>query len=102
MELFRDMGKKVKERNSYDLGFEEVEKEKEFLEVIVKEEDRELGSDENVGEVVEDLGCEIEKMGEEGEMLGEMIKEVDEEEEEVKELESDMRRKLDWNGECLK
>ena len=59
IELFTDIANKVKQTNSYDLAFEELEKEKDFLQVIVKDEDSQLPTDQNVAQLVEDLRTEI-------------------------------------------
>ena len=72
IELFTDIANKVKQTNSYDLAFEELEKEKDFLQVIVKDEDSQLPTDQNVAQLVEDLRSEIQKMREERQMLGQM------------------------------
>ncbi|HDK4271659.1 TPA: hypothetical protein RYX96_001557, partial [Staphylococcus aureus] len=42
IELFKDIADKVKQTNSYDLAFDELEKEKDFLQVIVKNDDKNL------------------------------------------------------------
>ena len=61
IELFQDIAEKVKQTNSYDLAFEELEKEKDFLQVIVKEDQQQLPADQGVTQLVEDLRTEIQK-----------------------------------------
>ncbi len=55
IELFKDIADKVKQTNSYDLAFDELEKEKDFLQVIVKNDDKNLPTNQNVAQLVEDL-----------------------------------------------
>ena len=76
IELFQDIAEKVKQTNSYDLAFEELEKEKDFLQVIVKEDQQQLPANQGVTQLVEDLRTEIQKMREERQMLGQMITQV--------------------------
>ncbi len=61
IELFKDIADKVKQTNSYDLAFDELEKEKDFLQVIVKNDDKNLPTNQNVAQLVEDLRLEIRK-----------------------------------------
>ncbi|OAW48084.1 hypothetical protein A7I09_03770 [Staphylococcus epidermidis] len=102
IELFTDIANKVKQTNSYDLAFEELEKEKDFLQVIVKDEDSQLPTDQNVAQIVEDLRSEIQKMREERQMLGQMINQVHQQQQELKELQTDITTKLDSNAQSLK
>ncbi|MCO6263376.1 hypothetical protein [Staphylococcus epidermidis] len=102
IELFTDIANKVKQTNSYDLAFEELEKEKDFLQVIVKDEDSQLPTDQNVAQLVEDLRSEIQKMREERQMLGQMINQVHQQQQELKELQTDITTKLDSNAQSLK
>lgn len=102
IELFRDIADKVKQTNSYDLAFDELEKEKDFLQVIVKEEDSKLPTDQNVAQLVEDLRSEIKKMREERQMLGQMINQVHQQQQELKNLQTDITSKIDANTESLK
>ena len=102
IELFTDIANKVKQTNSYDLAFEELEKEKDFLQVIVKDEDSQLPTDQNVAQLVEDLRSEIQKMREERQMLGQMINQVHHQQQELKELQTDITTKLDSNAQSLK
>ena len=60
IELFTDIANKVKQTNSYDLAFEGL-KRKRLLQVIVKDEDSQLPTDQNVAQLVEDLRSEIQK-----------------------------------------
>ena len=60
IELFQDIAEKVKQTNSYDLAFEELEK-KRLLQVIVKEDQQQLPADQGVTQLVEDLRTEIQK-----------------------------------------
>lgn len=102
IELFTDIANKVKQTNSYDLAFEELEKEKDFLQVIVKDEDSQLPTDQNVAQLVEDLRSEIQKMREERQMLGQMINQVHHQQQELKELRTDITTKLESNAQSLK
>ena len=102
IELFTDIANKVKQTNSYDLAFEELEKEKDFLQVIVKDEDSPLPTDQNVAQLVEDLRSEIQKMREERQMLGQMINQVHHQQQELKELQTDITTKLESNAQSLK
>ncbi|MCG1155150.1 hypothetical protein K4P47_08500 [Staphylococcus epidermidis] len=102
IELFTDIANKVKQTNSYDLAFEELEKEKDFLQVIVKDEDSQLPTDQNVAQLVEDLRSEIQKMREERQMLGQMINQVHHQQQELKELQTDITTKLESNAQSLK
>ena len=101
IELFQDIAEKVKQTNSYDLAFEELEKEKDFLQVIVKEDQQQLPSDQGVTQLVEDLRTEIQKMREERQMLGQMITQVHQQQNELKELQSQITEKLEANNESL-
>ncbi|MCG1666182.1 hypothetical protein K4V17_07230 [Staphylococcus epidermidis] len=102
IELFTDIANKVKQTNSYDLAFEELEKEKDFLQVIVKDEDSQLPTDQNVAQLVEDLRSEIQKMREERQMLGQMINQVHHQQQELKELQTDITTKLESNAQSFK
>ncbi len=101
IELFQDIAEKVKQTNSYDLAFEELEKEKDFLQVIVKEDQQQLPADQGVTQLVEDLRTEIQKMREERQMLGQMITQVHQQQNELKELQSQITEKLKANNESL-
>ena len=101
IELFQDIAEKVKQTNSYDLAFEELEKEKDFLQVIVKEDQQQLPADQGVTQLVEDLRTEIQKMREERQMLGKMITQVHQQQNELKELQSQITEKLEANNESL-
>ena len=86
IELFQDIAEKVKQTNSYDLAFEELEKEKDFLQVIVKEDQQQLPADQGVTQLVEDLRTEIQ---------------VHQQQNELKELQSQITEKLKANNESL-
>lgn len=101
IELFQDIAEKVKQTNSYDLAFEELEKEKDFLQVIVKEDQQQLPADQGVTQLVEDLRTEIQKMREERQILGQMITQVHQQQNELKELQSQITEKLEANNESL-
>lgn len=101
IELFQDIAEKVKQTNSYDLAFEELEKEKDFLQVIVKEDQQQLPADQGITQLVEDLRTEIQKMREERQMLGQMITQVHQQQNELKELQSQITEKLEANNESL-
>ncbi|MEJ7477628.1 hypothetical protein WL509_13960, partial [Staphylococcus saprophyticus] len=82
-------------------AFEELEKEKDFLQVLVKEDNSQLPTDQNISQLVEDLRSEIQKMREERQMLGQMISQVHHQQQELKELQSQITSKIDANTESL-
>lgn len=102
IELFKDIADKVKQTNSYDLAFDELEKEKDFLQVIVKNDDKNLPTNQNVAQLVEDLRLEIQKMREERHILGQMMNQVHQQQQELKELQNQLTTKIDSNSESLK
>ncbi|MBZ5300140.1 hypothetical protein HWG58_12155 [Staphylococcus aureus] len=102
IELFKDIADKVKQTNSYDLAFDELEKEKDFLQVIVKNDDKNLPTNQNVDQLVEDLRLEIQKMREERHLLGQMMNQVHQQQQELKELQNQLTSKIDSNSESLK
>lgn len=102
IELFKDIADKVKQTNSYDLAFDELEKEKDFLQVIVKNDDKNLPTNQNVAQLVEDLRLEIQKMREERPLLGQMMNQVHQQQQELKELQNQLTSKIDSNSESLK
>lgn len=102
IELFKDIADKVKQTNSYDLAFDELEKEKDFLQVIVKNDDKNLPTNQNVAQLVEDLRIEIQKMREERHLLGQMMNQVHQQQQELKELQNQLTTKIDSNSESLK
>ncbi|MGX0100584.1 myosin heavy subunit [Staphylococcus cohnii] len=102
IELFQDIADKVKQTNSYDLAFEELEKEKDFLQVLVKEDDNNLPSDQNVSLLVEDLRTEIQNMRDERQMLGQMINQVHQQQQELHKMQNQITSKLEENTESLK
>ncbi|HDF4685795.1 TPA: hypothetical protein PEJ12_001407 [Staphylococcus aureus] len=102
IELFKDIADKVKQTNSYDLAFDELEKEKDFLQVIVKNDDKNLPTNQNVAQLVEDLRLEIQKMREERHLLGQMMNQLHQQQQELKELQNQLTTKIDSNSESLK
>lgn len=102
IELFKDIADKVKQTNSYDLAFDELEKEKDFLQVIVKNDDKNLPTNQNVAQLVEDLRLEIQKMREERHLLGQIMNQVHQQQQELKELQNQLTSKIDSNSESLK
>ncbi|WP_427705556.1 hypothetical protein [Staphylococcus parequorum] len=102
IELFQEIAEKVKQTNSYDLAFEELEKEKDFLQVLVKDNDSNLPTDQNVSKLVDDLRSEIQKMRDERQMLGQMINQVHQQQHELHEMQNQITSKLDANTESLK
>lgn len=102
IELFKDIADKVKQTNSYDLAFDELEKEKDFLQVIVKNDDKNLPTNQNIAQLVEDLRLEIQKMREERHLLGQMMNQVHQQQQELKELQNQLTTKIDSNSESLK
>lgn len=102
IELFKDIADKVKQTNSYDLAFDELEKEKDFLQVIVKNDDKNLPTNQNVAQLVEDLRLEIQEMREERHLLGQMMNQVHQQQQELKELQNQLTSKIDSNSESLK
>ncbi|MFZ8491060.1 hypothetical protein ACO1NL_13120 [Staphylococcus aureus] len=102
IELFKDIADKVKQTNSYDLAFDELEKEKDFLQVIVKNDDKNLPTNQNVAQLVEDLRLEIQKMRQERHLLGQMMNQVHRQQQELKELQNQLTTKIDSNSESLK
>ncbi|WP_436884707.1 hypothetical protein [Staphylococcus gallinarum] len=102
IELFQDIADKVKQTNSYDLAFDELEKEKDFLQVLVKDEGSNLPTDQNVSHLVEDLRNEIQKMRDERQMLGQMINQVHQQQRELHEMQNQITTQLNNNTESLK
>lgn len=102
IELFQDIAEKVKQTNSYDLAFEELEKEKDFLQVLVKDDDNNLPSDQNVSLLIEDLRSEIQKMRDERQMLGQMINQVHHQQQELHKMQNQITSQLEENTESLK
>ncbi|MGK9044812.1 hypothetical protein [Mammaliicoccus vitulinus] len=74
VELFQEIAEKVKETNSYDQAFETLEKEKDFLQVLVKDQPDQQ-SPELQG-LIEELRLEVQHMRRERQMLGEMLQQV--------------------------
>ncbi|UXR32767.1 hypothetical protein [Staphylococcus simulans] len=103
IELFREIADKVKQTNSYDLAFEELEKENDFLQIVVKEDDQnQLPSDQNFAKLLSDLHNDITKMREERQMLGQMISQVHQQQKDLQTLQQQMTDKLDQHEKTLK
>lgn len=103
IELFREIADKVKQTNSYDLAFEELEKENDFLQIVVKEDDQnQLPSDQNFAKLLSDLHNDITKMREERQMLGQMISQVHQQQKHLQTLQQQMTDKLDQHEKTLK
>ncbi len=103
IELFREIADKVKQTNSYDLAFEELEKENDFLQIVVKEDDQnQLPSDQNFVKLLSDLHNDITKMREERQMLGQMISQVHQQQKDLQTLQQQMTDKLDQHEKTLK
>ncbi|UXV42371.1 hypothetical protein [Staphylococcus simulans] len=103
IELFREIADKVKQTNSYYLAFEELEKENDFLQIVVKEDDQnQLPSDQNFAKLLSDLHNDITKMREERQMLGQMISQVHQQQKDLQTLQQQMTDKLDQHEKTLK
>ncbi|MHD0398729.1 hypothetical protein ACY2DA_12975 [Staphylococcus simulans] len=103
IELFREIADKVKQTNSYDLAFEELEKENDFLQIVVKDDQQEqLPSDQNFAKLLSDLHNDITKMREERQMLGQMISQVHQQQKDLQTLQQQMTDKLDQHEKTLK
>lgn len=103
IELFREIADKVKQTNSYDLAFEELEKENDFLQIVVKEDDQnQLPSDQNFAKLLSDLHNDITKMREERQMLGQMISQVHQQQKDLQTLQQQMTDKLEQHEKTLK
>lgn len=103
IELFREIADKVKQTNSYDLAFEELEKENDFLQIVVKEDDQnQLPSDQNFVKLLSDLHNDITKMREERQMLGQMISQVHQQQKDLQTLQQQMTDKLGQHEKTLK
>ncbi|MFD3244760.1 hypothetical protein ACE3L8_10625 [Staphylococcus simulans] len=103
IELFREIADKVKQTNSYDLAFEELEKENDFLQIVVKEDNQnQLPSDQNFAKLLSDLHNDITKMREERQMLGQMISQVHQQQKDLQTLQQQMTDKLDQHEKTLK
>ncbi len=85
IELFKDIADKVKQTNSYDLAFDELEKEKRLpASHCQKTMTKNLPTNQNVAQLVEDLRLEIQKMREERHLLGQMMNQVHQQQQELK------------------
>ena len=100
IELFQDIAEKVKQTNSYDLAFEELEKEKDFYKLSLKKTNNsyQLIRRHTIGRR---LTYGNTKMREERQMLGQMITQVHQQQNELKELQSQITEKLKANNESL-
>ena len=74
IELFQEIAEKVKETNSYDQAFETLEKEKDFLQVLVKDEPTQQTPE--LQQLIDELRTEVQHMRRERQMLGEMLQQV--------------------------
>lgn len=74
IELFQEIAEKVKETNSYDQAFETLEKEKDFLQVLVK--DTPTQQTPELQQLIDELRVEVQHMRRERQMLGEMLQQV--------------------------
>ncbi|MCD8788708.1 hypothetical protein NGF50_11790 [Mammaliicoccus sciuri] len=74
IELFQEIAEKVKETNSYDQAFETLEQEKDFLQVLVKDEP--ANQTPELQHLIEELRLEVQHMRRERQMLGEMLQQV--------------------------
>lgn len=74
IELFQEIAEKVKETNSYDQAFEILEQEKDFLQVLVKDEP--VNQTPELQHLIEELRLEVQHMRRERQMLGEMLQQV--------------------------
>lgn len=74
IELFQEIAEKVKETNSYDQAFETLEQEKDFLQVLVKEESTQQSPE--LQQLIDELKVEVQHMRRERQMLGEMLQRV--------------------------
>ena len=74
IELFQEIAEKVKEANSYDQAFETLEKEKDFLQVLVKDEPTQQTPE--LQQLIDELRTEVQHMRRERQMLGEMLQQV--------------------------
>lgn len=74
IELFQEIAEKVKETNSYDQAFESLEKEKDFLQVLVKDEPTQQTPE--LQQLIDELRTEVQHMRRERQMLGEMLQQV--------------------------
>lgn len=74
IELFQEIAEKVKETNSYDQAFETLEQEKDFLQVLVKDEPTHQTPE--LQQLINELRTEVQHMRRERQMLGEMIQQV--------------------------
>ncbi len=74
IELFQEIAEKVKETNSYDQAFETLEQEKDFLQVLVKDEP--ANQTPELQHLIEELKLEVQHMRRERQILGEMLQQV--------------------------
>ncbi|MGV3245148.1 DNA-binding protein [Staphylococcus sp. 11261D007BR] len=101
VELFQEIAERVGRTNSYELAFEELEKEKDFLHVIVKDDQQQLPSDQQVPQLVNELRHEINQMREERQMLGQMVSQVHQQQEELKALHNKLNDQLETSNQSL-
>lgn len=101
IELFQEIAERVGRTNSYELAFEELEQEKDFLQVIVKDNGQNLPSDQQFPQMMQELKAEIDKMREERQLLGQMISQVHQQQEELKSLHTQLNNQLETNAKSL-
>ncbi|UXR86683.1 DNA-binding protein [Staphylococcus felis] len=101
IELFQEIAERVGRTNSYELAFEELEQEKDFLQVIVKENQNHLPSDQQVPHLLNELRNEINQMREERQMLGQMVSQVHQQQEELKALHTKLNQQLESSNQSL-
>lgn len=101
IELFQEIAERVGRTNSYELAFEELEQEKDFLQVIVKDNGQNLPSDQQFPQMMQELKAEIDKMREERQLLGQMISQVHQQQEELKSLHTLLNNQLETNAKSL-
>ncbi|QLK86897.1 DNA-binding protein [Staphylococcus sp. 17KM0847] len=101
IELFQEIAERVGQTNSYELAFEELEKEKDFLQVIVKDKPEQLPADQQISKLFNELHSEINQMREERQMLGQMVSQVHQQQEELKALHNKLEAQIQSNSSSL-
>ena len=101
IELFQEIAERVGQTNSYELAFEELEKEKDFLQVIVKDDTQQLPADQQLSNLFNELHNEINQMREERQMLGQMVTQVHKQQEALTELHNKLEAQLKANSASM-
>lgn len=101
IELFQEIAERVGQTNSYELAFEELEKEKDFLQVIVKEDTQQLPADQQLSNLFKELHNEINQMREERQILGQMVTQVHKQQEALTELHNKLETQLKSNSASM-